>query len=50
MRTLKYGEAIRAALVHAMERDPSVFIMGIGVDDHKAVFGSTKDLVAMFGK
>lgn len=50
MKTLKYGEAIRAALVHAMERDPSVFIMGIGVDDHKAVFGSTKDLVKMFGK
>ena len=50
MRRLKYGEAIRAALIHSMERDPNVFVMGIGVDDHKAVFGSTKDLVKMFGK
>ncbi|MEK7388714.1 MAG: transketolase C-terminal domain-containing protein [Elusimicrobiota bacterium] len=50
MKTLKYGEAIREALIYAMERDPSVFIMGIGVDDHKAVFGSTKNLVEMFGK
>src|SRR5215510_2045034 len=33
-----------------MERDPSVFIMGIGVDDHKAVFGTTKGLVARFGR
>ncbi len=50
MRILKYGEAIREALVHAMEADPSVFVMGIGVDDHKAVFGSTKELVKRFGK
>lgn len=50
MRRLKYGEAIRAALIQAMERDPRVFIMGIGVDDHKAIFGSTKDLVTRFGK
>lgn len=50
MKILKYGEAIRAALIHAMEMDPTVFVMGIGVDDHKAVFGSTKDLVKRFGR
>lgn len=47
---MTYGEAIRSALIQAMERDPTVFVMGIGVDDHKAVFGSTKGLVERFGK
>lgn len=34
----------------AMEKDPSVFVFGIGADDHKAIFGSTKGLVERFGK
>lgn len=46
---IKYGEALRLAAIHAMERDPKVFVMGIGVDDHRAVFGSTKGLVERFG-
>lgn len=50
MKTLRYGEALHAALRQAMKADPSVFVMGIGVDDHKAVFGSTKGLVKEFGK
>lgn len=50
MRILKYGQAINAALVQAMEKDPRVIVMGIGVDDHKAVFASTKGLVQRFGK
>ncbi len=50
MNLLTYGQAIQNALAIAMEKDPSVFVMGIGVDDHKAVFGSTKDLVNRFGK
>lgn len=50
MKRLNYGQAIHAALSHAMERDPSIFIMGIGVDDHKAVFGTTKGLVDRFGR
>ncbi|MCM8776326.1 MAG: alpha-ketoacid dehydrogenase subunit beta [Candidatus Omnitrophica bacterium] len=49
-RLLTYGQAIHEALCMAMEKDPAVFIMGIGVDDHKAIFGSTKDLVNRFGK
>jgi pyruvate dehydrogenase E1 component beta subunit len=32
-----------------MERDPSVFVYGIGVPDHKKVFGTTTDLVERFG-
>ncbi len=50
MRTVTYGEAIAEALHLAMARDPAVFVMGIGVDDHKAVFGSTQGLVQRFGK
>lgn len=32
-----------------MERDPSVFVYGIGVPDHKRIFGSTARLVEKFG-
>jgi len=46
----KYVEALHSALTYAMDHDPSVFVMGIGVDDHKAVFGSTKGLVDRYGK
>lgn len=49
-RTLKFGQALHTALSEAMEKDPTIFVMGIGVDDHKAIFGSTKDLVKRFGK
>ncbi len=50
MKTLNYGQAIHRALEFAMEKDPSVFVMGIGVDDHKAVFGTTKGLLEKFGR
>ncbi len=49
-RLITYGKALHEATTLAMEKDPSVFVMGIGVDDHKAIFGSTKDLVKKFGK
>jgi len=47
---MTYGEAIRNALHLAMEKDPSVFVMGVGADDHKGVFGSTQGLVERFGR
>ncbi len=50
MSLMTYGDAIRDALTLAMEKDDSVFVMGIGVDDHKAIFGSTRGLVQRFGK
>lgn len=49
MRTLKYWQAIAEGLVQGMERDPDVFVMGIGVDDHKGVFGTTGQAFARFG-
>jgi pyruvate dehydrogenase E1 component beta subunit len=49
MRNLKYWQAIAEGLVQGMERDPDVFVMGIGVDDHKGVFGTTGEAFARFG-
>ena len=49
MRTLKYWQAIAEGLVQGMERDPSVFVFGIGVDDHKGVFGTTRAAFERFG-
>ncbi len=49
-RELSYAEALNEAHHQAMRRDPKVFVMGIGADDHKAIFGSTKGLVEAFGR
>jgi pyruvate dehydrogenase E1 component beta subunit len=49
VRQLTYCEAINEALIQEMERDPTVFVYGIGVPDHKRVFGATNDLVEQFG-
>ncbi len=49
MRQLSYAEAISEALIQGMERDPDVFIFGLGVDDHKGVFGTTRRAFEKFG-
>lgn len=43
-RLLTYENAISEALKQEMERDPSVFVYGLDVTDHKKIFGSTKGL------
>lgn len=48
-RLLLFSEAVREALEQEMERDPSVFVMGLGVDDPKAILGTTKGLLERFG-
>ena len=50
MREIKYFEAINEALRHAMEQDDRVFLMGLGVDDPKGIFGSTLGLWQRFGR
>lgn len=50
MRKITYCHAINEALEQAMEKDPRVFLMGEGVDDPRAIFGSTKGLKEKFGK
>lgn len=49
MRQLTYWQALAEGLVQGMERDPSVFVFGIGVDDHKGIFGTTRAAFERFG-
>src|SRR5229473_2754418 len=48
-RPLSYVGALREAVAQEMERDESVFVMGLDVDDHKAIQGSTEGLQRRFG-
>ena len=49
-RKITYCQALNEAMTQEMERDSNVFVYGIGVPDHKRVFGSTAGLVEKFGK
>src|SRR6204780_197440 len=48
-RQLTYVEALREAVAQEMRRDVRVFVMGLDVDDHKTIQGSTSGLVEEFG-
>jgi pyruvate/2-oxoglutarate/acetoin dehydrogenase E1 component len=48
-RVLSYAQAINEALTIALESDPGVFVLGQGVDDPTAMFGTTKGLQKQFG-
>lgn len=48
-RVISTAEAIREATFAAMERDERVFVMGEGVTDPKAIFGTTAGLLERFG-
>ncbi len=50
MKKISYREAINEALMLEMSRDPSVFVYGIDVADHKKIYGTTKGLVEEFGE
>lgn len=47
-REITYAEALYEAAVQEMERDPGVFVFGLGVDDAKGMYGSTRDLHSRF--
>lgn len=49
-RILTYAEAIREGTEQEMARDPSVLVLGIGVDDFKAIYGTSRGLVEKFGR
>jgi pyruvate dehydrogenase E1 component beta subunit len=49
MREITYAEAIREGFATALERDPRVYLMGLGVPDPKGVFGTTAGLQERFG-
>jgi pyruvate/2-oxoglutarate/acetoin dehydrogenase E1 component len=48
-RILTYAEALHEATEQEMHRDPAVIVLGIGVDDFKGTWGTTKDLHLKFG-
>ena len=48
-RILTAAEAIREATEICLERDPRVFVIGEGVADPKAIFGTTAGLLERFG-
>src|SRR5436305_12791169 len=50
MPRLKYWQAISEATVQCMEADPSIFVAGIGVDDFKGIFGTTRGAYERFGE
>lgn len=50
LRGITYREAIREAQEQMLASDESVFILGEGVDDPGAIFGSTFGLCEKFGK
>jgi pyruvate dehydrogenase E1 component beta subunit len=49
-RILTYVNAINEALALALDRDHSVFVLGQGVDDPTAMFGTTRGLQDRFGR
>lgn len=49
MPRLKYWQAIAEATVQCMEADPSIFVAGIGVDDFRGIFGTTRSAFERFG-
>jgi pyruvate/2-oxoglutarate/acetoin dehydrogenase E1 component len=49
MRRISYCDALAEATIQEMDRDPTVFVYGIGAPDHKKIFGTTAGLVERFG-
>lgn len=49
VREITYSQALYEAVVQEMELDPSVFVFGLGVDDVKGMYGTTKGLEGRFG-
>ncbi len=49
-REISYRDAIREALSQALQTDPSVFLIGEGIDDPGGVFGTTVGLKDVFGQ
>ena len=49
IREISYAAAVAEATAQEMERDDRVFVMGLDVDDHKSIQGSTVGLLEQFG-
>lgn len=49
MTQITFAEAINDAMMVAMESDPKVIAFGLGINDPKAIFGTTAGLCSRFG-
>ena len=49
VRTCTYAESLREALDQALEGDPRVYLMGLGVPDPKGIFGTALGLQKKYG-
>lgn len=49
-RIITYAQALHEATAQEMRQDPSVILFGMGVDDFKGTWGTTKDLHMEFGR
>ena len=49
-RTITYAQALYEATRQEMERDDSVFVFGLNVDDARGLYGTTLDLHKTFGR
>lgn len=49
MRQITYADAIAEATLQCLDADPNVFVLGIGVDDPKGIFGTTLPAARKYG-
>lgn len=49
VRQISYAEALHEALDLCLERDPAVYLMGLGVPDPRGIFGTTRGLAEKHG-
>ena len=48
-RVISYVEALQEAVEQEMDRNEGVFVIGLNVDDHKGIQGTTQGLIDKFG-
>ena len=49
-KNFSYVEAVNEALIFTMKKNKNVICYGLGVNDPKTIFGTTKNLEKFFGK
>ena len=47
-QNIKFSEAINEALVLSMTKNKNVLLIGLGIDDPKGIFGTTKNIHKLF--
>ena len=47
-RLINFAEAINEAILQSMKKDRNILLIGLGVDDPKSIFETTKNLNKIF--